>query len=299
MKKIFKKISVFFLLCMFMLILAGCEDKEAGSGGTTDVITEDTYSEFDIKDIPPYSGSTYVEVNNNVPFFTDDEMTTVSYESYSELDYLGRCGVAMACIGVDIMPTEERGEIWHIKPTGWHSIRYPELIEDESLYNRSHLIAFQLAAENDNEKNLITGTDYMNEGMIPFEIEVGNYVRDTGNHVMYRVTPIFEGENLVASGVLMEAKSVEDNGKAICFNVYCYNVQPGIGIDYATGDSWIDDGQGGAKEADYVLNTNSRKFHYPDCESVTEMNQNNRKDYAGTREELLDMGYEPCGTCRP
>lgn len=198
----------------------------------------DKIKKYDLSSIPKYSGEPYVVINNNVPYFKDSEMTTKSYEKYSELDELGRCGVAVSSVGRDLMPTEKRGRISRVKPTGWHSVKYKG-VDGGSLYNRCHLIAHQLTAENANWKNLITGTRYMNtEGMLPFENMVADYVKETGNHVMYRVTPVFEGDNLVASGVLMEAKSVEDNGKGVEFNVYCYNVQPGIGIDYATGDSW-------------------------------------------------------------
>lgn len=203
---------------------------------------------IDIGEIPVYSGEAYVEINGNVPYFTDSELSTTSYEYYSDLDSLGRCGVCVANIGTDIMPTEERGEIGNVKPTGWHTVKYSEIIEGNYLYNRCHLIGFQLAGENDNEKNLITGTRYLNmDGMLPFENMVADYVTETGNHVLYRVTPIFEGDNLVADGVLIEAESVEDNGRGILFNVFCYNIQPGIVIDYATGDS-AEDGTIVAKE---------------------------------------------------
>lgn len=190
-------------------------------------------------DIPIYSGDSYVELNDNSPDFTDEEKkSTEAFEYYSELDRLGRCGVAFANICKELMPTEERGEIGSIKPTGWHTIKYPDLIEDNYLFNRSHLIAYSLAGENANEKNLITGTRYLNqETMQIFELRVLDYVRNTDNHVLYRVTPVFEGENLLATGVQMEGWSVEDEGRSICFNVFCYNIQPGIKIDYATGDS--------------------------------------------------------------
>ena len=189
-----------------------------------------------------YDGSPYVQVNGNVPFFDSTDDTTDCFELYSELDSLGRCGTAYANISKELMPTEERGEIGMVKPSGWHTVKYPEIITDLYLYNRCHLIGYQLAGENANEKNLITGTRYMNvEGMLPFENEVADYVRRTGNHVLYRVTPVFEGENLVAEGVLMEAYSVEDDGKGVEFCVFVYNVQPGIEIDYKTGESWAAD----------------------------------------------------------
>ena len=191
-------------------------------------------------EIPAYSGSPYVVLNDNVPGFAQEDLITTSYEWYSELDSAGKCGVVVANIGKDLMPTEERGSIGHIKPTGWHTVKYDN-VDGKYLYNRCHLIGFQLTGENANERNLITGTRYMNvEGMLPFENMVADYVKETGNHVLYRVIPIFEGNNLVASGVQMEALSVEDEGEGICFNVYVYNVQPGIEIDYATGESWAE-----------------------------------------------------------
>ena len=190
-----------------------------------------------VQNVPAFSDTAYVVVNNNQPEFTDADYTTNSYEEYSPLDSLGRCGVAMACIGKDIMPTEERGSIGQVKPSGWHTVKY-DSVDGKYLYNRCHLIGYQLTGENANEENLITGTRYLNiDGMLPFENMVADYVKETGNHVLYRVTPIFDDDNLVARGVQMEAWSVEDNGEGICFNVYCYNNQPGIEIDYATGES--------------------------------------------------------------
>lgn len=207
---------------------------------TTSKNTTSTAMSVSLSDIPAYSGSPYVAVNNNVPFFTNNEMKTTAFENYSSLDTLGRCGVAYANVCTEIMPTEERGTIGQVKPSGWHTVKY-DIVSGKYLYNRCHLIGYQLSAENANTKNLITGTRYLNtEGMLPFENMVADYVKETNNHVLYRVTPMFDGNNLVASGVLMEAKSVEDNGDGILFNVYCYNVQPGITIDYATGDSALD-----------------------------------------------------------
>ncbi len=189
--------------------------------------------------IGTYDGAPYVILNNNVPLFVESDYTTIAYEEFSELDWLGRCGSAMACIGTELMPTEERGSIGQVKPSGWHTIRYDN-IEGKYLYNRCHLIGYQLTGENANEQNLITGTRYMNvEGMLPFEDMVAAYINYTGRHVLYRVTPIYVNDNLVASGVTMEGYSVEDDGKGICFYVYVHNVQPGIGIDYATGESWL------------------------------------------------------------
>lgn len=203
-----------------------------------DLVNNNSYVSLDA--IPAYDGKAYVAVNNNEPFFTDSDMTTTAFENYSDLDSLGRCGVAYANICKEIMPTEKRGKIGMIKPSGWHTVKY-DVIKDRYLYNRCHLIGYQLAGENANPKNLITGTRYLNvEGMLPFENLVADYVNNTGNHVLYRVTPMFSGSNLVANGVLIEAKSVEDNGGGILFNVYCYNVQPGVGINYENGDSWLD-----------------------------------------------------------
>jgi len=192
---------------------------------------------FDLSSIPNFTNEPYVVLNDNQPQFTEEEFNKNSFEEYSELDYLGRCGPAFAKIGIETMPTEERGEIGQVKPSGWQTIKYDN-VDGKYLYNRCHLIGYQLTAENANERNLITGTRYMNvQGMLPFENMVAEYIRETENHVLYRVTPIFEGENLVASGVQIEAKSVEDNGETICFNVYVYNNQPGITIDYSNGES--------------------------------------------------------------
>lgn len=230
-------------------IQGGSDPAEADSGANAigkadagkpqeDLVNNNSYVSLDA--IPAYDGKAYVAVNNNEPFFTDSDMTTTAFENYSDLDSLGRCGVAYANICKDIMPTEERGKIGMIKPSGWHTVKY-DVIKDRYLYNRCHLIGYQLAGENANPKNLITGTRYLNvEGMLPFENLVADYVNNTGNHVLYRVTPMFSGSNLVANGVLIEAKSVEDNGGGILFNVYCYNVQPGVGINYENGDSWLD-----------------------------------------------------------
>ena len=224
--------------------IVGIEDKEIENSQTEPATIEIAIGKmnasvdaFSTSSVPAYSGTPYVALNNNVPFFTDEEITDTAFELYSDLDSLGRCGVAYANICKEIMPTEERGNIGSIKPSGWHTIKY-DCVDGKYLYNRCHLIGFQLAGENANEKNLITGTRYLNvEGMLPFENMVDDYVDETGNHVLYRVTPVFEGDNLLASGVILEAKSVEDNGAGILFNVYCYNVQPGIDIDYASGSS--------------------------------------------------------------
>ena len=265
------------------------------------------FSKFDIKQVPAYSNKPYVVINNNNPYFTNNEMTQNSYESYAKLDALGRCGITIACVGKDIMPTEDRGSIGNVKPTGWHTVKY-DCVDGKYLYNRCHLIGFQLTGENANTSNLITGTRYLNvDGMLPFENMVADYVKETNNHVMYRVTPIFEGNNLVATGVLMEAKSVEDNGDGILFCVFCYNVQPGVTIDYATGESQLTENVEVPSvesptqvptetKVTYVLNTNTKKFHLESCSSLP---TSNRQDYEGTRDEVVAMGYSPCGRCKP
>ena len=289
------------------------ETEEVPTAGTSAADTESATFSIDL--VATYSGSPYIAINNDVPYFTNTDKTrTDAFETYSNLDSLGRCGVAYANICKELMPTEERGEIGSIKPSGWHTVNYHEYIDGNYLYNRCHLIGYQLSGENANEKNLITGTRYLNvQGMLPFENEVADYVESTGNHVLYRVTPIFEGDNLVASGVLMEAYSVEDQGKGVMFNVYCYNVQPGIVIDYATGDSELSndatpiqnqevatESSGTQTEvADYVLNTNTKRFHYPNCKSVTDMKEKNKQYYHGSREDLINQGYKACGNCQP
>ena len=263
------------------------------------------------EDIPPFTDQPYVVLGDGVPTFTAEEKAvTTSFEEYAPLDSLGRCGVTYACIGRDLMPTEERGSIGSVKPSGWQTVKY-DIVDGKYLYNRCHLIGFQLTGENANRENLITGTRYLNiEGMLPFENMVADYIKETGNHVLYRVTPVFEGNNLVASGVIMEGWSIEDNGDGICFYVYSYNNQPGIVINYANGDSALsEDGLPEAPEntpavdgddgVTYVLNTNTKKFHEPDCGSVESMSPSSRKDYTGDRASLIEQGYEPCGSCKP
>lgn len=255
---------------------------------------------FDLSTIPAYSGQPYVAVNDNVPFFSESDLTDVSFESYGDLDALGRCSVAYASVGTDIMPAEKRGNIGQVKPTGWHTVKY-DFVDGKYLYNRCHLIGYQLTGENANEKNLITGTRYLNvEGMLPFENMVADYVKETGNHVLYRVTPIFIGDNLVADGVEMEALSMEDDGEGISFHIFAYNNQPGISINYATGDSTLSESSGTmTDQQEYVMNTSSMKFHLPSCSSVSSIKDENKATYQGPREDLIAEGYEPCGRCNP
>ncbi len=259
-------------------------------------------AQFDFSAVPEYSGQAYVPVNGNVPFFNEEELTTESFETYGELDSLGRCTAASASVGQDLMPTAERGSIGQVKPTGWHTVKYDN-VDGKYLYNRCHLIGYQLTAENANEENLITGTRYFNtEGMLLFENMVADYVKETGNHVMYRVTPVFEGDNLVASGVLMEGKSVEDGGEGVLFCVYVYNVQPGIAIDYKTGNSrpaGETEQETASQNESYILNIDSKKFHKPGCSSVGQMKDSNKQEFTGTREELISQGYAPCKRCNP
>lgn len=286
-------------------------------------------------EIPDYSGSVYAVMNDNIPFFTKENLPTTSFEYYSQLDELGRCGTACANVGRDLMPVEERGDISQIKPSGWQSVTY-ENVEGGYLYNRCHLIGYQLSGEDANEKNLITGTRYLNvQGMLPFENLIADYVKETGNHVLYRAAPVYDGEDLLAYGVLLEGWSVEDGGDGVCFNVFVYNVQPEIVIDYADGDSRLEESAPAVAEeetmearntgadaqnspepedgnpqpaddpepvpagTDYILNTNTGKFHDPDCGSVRQMAEKNKQVYTGSRDEVIGMGYVPCKKCNP
>ena len=259
-----------------------------------------------------YAGNEYVSVNENVPQFDEDEITTESFEQYSDLDVLGRCGVAVACIEKDIMPTEERGAIGQVKPSGWQFAKY-DIVEGKYLYNRCHLIGYQLSGENANEKNLITGTRSMNvDGMLPFENMVADYVEKTNNHIMYRATPIYDGDDLVAKGVQMEAYSVEDKGKGISFNVFVFNSQPGVEINYKDGasklstydtanvtDEKIQNVSTADEPEEYVLNTKTKKIHRKDCSSVKDIREQNVEAYNGKKEYLIDNGYTECGKCKP
>ena len=311
-----KKIRAIWCALLLAFSLAACSSPDGGaaySGDTAD-ISEDSSSSVQtadtVEDVPEYTGEPYVEINDNQPEFEEYELTTVPFEEYSKLDELGRCGEAEACVGEETMPTEDRESISSVEPTGWENEKYDN-VDGGYVYNRCHLIGFQLTGENANEENLITGTRYMNtEGMLPFENMVADYIHETDNHVLYRVTPIFEGEDLVASGVQMEAESVEDDGAGICFNVYVYNVQPQITINYATGENWeseeaddieISDIKTGGDEngQTYILNENTKKFHDPGCSGADDIKKKNKREFTGTRDELIEDGYEPCGRCKP
>lgn len=344
--------TLIFLCTLISFIITGCQSNTAkqeqteiineisvNSTLTEDISLEETTSSviesfsledtteysklsqvnFDFSNIPKYQDNPYVTVNNNVPFFDSSDLTATSFAEYKILDDLGRCGVTYACIGKDIMPAQERGSIGNIKPSGWHTVKYDN-IDGKYLYNRCHLIGYQLTGENDNPYNLITGTRALNiDGMLPFENMTADYVKETNNHVLYRVTPIFENDNLLADGVLMEGYSVEDNGAGICFCVYAYNAQPGIDIDYSDGNSKLSDivktyvsgetqnseqtshpvSAENKKNLTYILNTNTDKFHYPACSSVKQMAEKNKREYSGTRDEVINQGFSPCKRCNP
>ena len=306
--------------------------QETEAVGENRPVTDDGVLSY--RDIPAFDGNPYVYVNDGEPVFTDEQRAAEpGHEHYGELDELGRCTAAFAVVGPETQPTEKRGSIGEIRPSGWQMAKY-DFVEGKYLFNRCHLLGYQLTGENANPQNLITGTRYLNiQGMLPFENAVADYVDATGNHVLMAVTPIFEGSELVARGVHMMAESVEDGGEGVAFNVFCYNVQPGVVIDYGTGASMLEEDAtplpdvsgaesapdaasegAGAREAsekgatgsdegkgvaEYVLNTNSRKFHLPSCSSVGQMSPKNREDVEDTRENLIANGYDPCKRCNP
>lgn len=336
-----KKIKQFLILTLVLISLfsfVGCDTsdienitdpinppsssyQESNSESKNESFTDSTEtpnnnSFFKLSDIPDFSESPYYTINNNNPFFTDNEKTNTSaFEEYLPLDNLGRCQVTYANVCKELMPTEDRGNISSVYPSGWkfngksNNNEYDtELVDGGRIYNRCHLIGFQLAGENANEKNLITGTRYLNvTGMLPFENMVADYIKETDNHVLYRVTPVYKDNELVARGVLMEAWSIEDNGDGICFNVYCYNVQPGIEIDYATGKnhlsnntSYIPEGTKPLEEYKiYILNTNSKKFHLTTCSSAAQIANKNKREFNGLRNDLIEQNYKPCNICNP
>ncbi len=297
-KKIWNQyIRILFVICICALPVTACVP--AGYSGKDDTgraQTGSVPSSFSITDLPEYSGEPYVVVNGNEPDFSKEDITAESFETYSELDELGRCQTAYANIGQDLMPTEERGSIGQVKPTGWQTVKY-DSVDGKYLYNRCHLIGYQLTAENANEKNLITGTRYMNvEGMLPFENIAADYVKETGNHVLYRVDPVFEGDDLLAKGVQMEAWSVEDEGEGVCYNVFVYNVQPGIHIDYATGASSqgsIADSAAGKEQAETEIRGNSRSkiYHCPGQAAYEEMADSKNLVIFRSEQEAQEAGY--------
>ncbi len=309
-----KKVKIgSILLCIVLLIgiLSGCGqnvndalDKPTTPENST-VVTQPNENDETKLLASEYSGEPFVAVNDNTPYFTEDEKATKEvFEKYSELDNLGRCGVAYANICKELMPTEDRESLSSVTPSGWKNKQY-DFVDGGWLYNRAHIIGFQLAGEQANKLNLITGTRYFNvDGMLTFENMIADYVKETNNHVLYRVTPIYNGDNLVAEGVLMEGWSIEDEGDGICFNVFCYNVQPGVEIDYATGDSWLSGEKNGnddntSESETYILNTNSKKFHKETCSNAKDISEKNKDTFTGDRDDLIKQGYSPCGSCKP
>ena len=284
------------LICLLLLavLLTGCANP-------TPVAQSPVVS---LEAIPAWSGDAYVTLDRNVPGFTDEDLTLEPFEQYSPLDDLGRCGSAYACVARELMPTEDRESISSVTPSGWINKKY-DFVDGNYLYNRCHLIGFQLTGENANKRNLITGTRYMNvEGMLPFENMVADHVKEESHHVLYRVTPIYQENALVCSGVQMEGYCVEC-GESNCdedkfmFHVYCYNIQPGVRIDYMTGESTASEIGQGSEERTWILNTSSKKFHDPDCPNVQNISDKNRDEITCTREELIYRGYDPCGNCKP
>lgn len=275
---------------------------DAPSGAVT-VYEDGADIGFDFLLVPPFSGEPVSVINYGEPFFKEREISTASFEYYSPLDSLSRAGVCTASVGQDIMPDAERGEIGSVRPTGWHMAKY-DIVDGKYLYNRCHLIGYQLTGENANERNLITGTRYLNiTGMLPYENKTAQYVKTTGNHVMYRATPVFRGNNLLAEGVYLEARSVEDGGSGVKFSVFCHNVQPGIMIDYRTGESRLDDKKEAPENEEnkenLVLNIKSKKYHRASCSAAARIKPENKEAGVYDIASLKSMGYTPCGICSP
>lgn len=299
MKRIITFVLITSLLCLGAMTYA--------EGTISDCVPASTLSS-----IPLYEGEDYVVLQNNQPDFYVWQISPTPYVLFSRLDDLGRTGAAMACLGPETLPTQARGGMGNTYPSGWQTTQYSELGEDRYLYNRSHVIAFMLCGDNATPENLFTGTRYLNaSSMVIFESQIEDYISRTKNHVIYRCTPIYAGDNLVASGVQMEAYSVEDRG-ALCFNVFAFNIQPGIVIDYATGESAREGAEGFGNAPDrnspqateapkvtYILNTNTKKFHHPNCSSVKDIKDKHKKEFYGTRDEVIAAGYVPCGRCHP
>lgn len=284
-----KRVCLLFLTCMMVLFtMSACFEEEIP-------IQVKHIEKVSVDEIPAYADVPYVIVNDNQPTFGKEDITYESFEYYSETDELGRCSVAFANIGKDIMPTEKRGSIGQVKPTGWQVAKYDN-VDGKYLYNRCHLIGYQLTGENANERNLITGTRYMNvEGMLPFENMVADYVKETNNHVLYRVILLFNEEDAVALGVQMEAYSVEDNGGGICFNVFVYNVQPGIIIDYATGNSHAINNNTNLEinddEVEVRANRRSKIYHMPGQRAYEDMEHSNNLIIFHNEKEAIEAGY--------
>ena len=297
-------ISIFLSVFLTASSITGCTAPQTAEHQTNQTSIQTTADEIDFSTVPDYTEEPIYVYNNNQPLFTKSEITDDAYESYSDLDELGRVGTATACLGPETLPTEDREDISAVTPSGWINHSY-DIVDGGYLYNRCHMIGFQLSGENDNEENLFTGTRYMNvDGMLPYENQTKEYIDATDNHVMYRVTPDFEDDNLVCDGVLMEAYSVEDNGSGLSFCIYVYNVQPGITIDYTTGENYTSNttqtsDTTDTKDTTYILNTNSKIIHIPSCNSVAKMAEHNKKEYTGSYEALIKEGYHPCQNCNP
>lgn len=298
------------VLCL-LLVFSGCTavrtpDVNKNTTATSHTTTADTSLSERLSDrpttwddVPTFTGDTFAVLQDGKPYFTTAEIATQAFELYSELDTLGRCGAALACCGKEIMPTDERGPIGNVKPSGWSQAKYSH-VDGGFLYNRCHLIGWQLSGENANPLNLITGTRWLNvEGMLPFENMVADYIKETDHHVMYRITPWFVKDELLARGVQMEAYSVEDGGEGICFNVFCYNIQPRVEINYTNGSSseTADTTATTAAPVTYILNTKTKRIHRPDCPSVKDIRESNKQLFCGKMAELTKQGYSACGNC--
>ncbi len=293
------KLLRLLIIFMLSLTLVGCQPSDEENTSTNQSTTQSSQG-ITLDKLPEYPGEPFVALNDNIPNFDNKDKTSKSFETYSELDSLGRCGVAYANIGQDLMPTEDRGSISSVKPSGWKNVKY-DVVDGKYLYNRCHLIGFQLAGENANKQNLITGTRYFNvDGMLPFENMVADYVKETNNHVLYRVTPIYNGDDLVARGVQIEAESVEDDGEGIMFNVFIYNVQPEVTIDYATGDSCLTkdkEKQSSTKNStssekvEIRGNSNSKIYHCPGQSAYDDMKNSKYLVTFSSEKEAQDAGY--------
>lgn len=303
--KLRKKLYVLLLFIGLSASLFGCQIQKDGQNSRQVSKTQQETSaakSASSENIPDYSGEMTITLDQNQPNFTSKDLTKKSYETYGNLDSKGRCQTAQACVGRDLMPKEERGAIGMVKPSGWHTVKYNQ-VDGKYLYNRCHLIAYQLSGENANRKNLITGTRSFNvDGMLPYEERVGDYVRETGNHVLYRVTPVFEGDNLVAKGVEMEAMSVEDKGKDLKFHVFVYNVQDGIRIDYETGESKkdssvsvsVNDQAARTEESGQTVirgNIRSKVYHCPGQRDYDRMKSSKYLKIFHSEKEAKEAGY--------
>ncbi len=292
-KLFYNKNRVLILILTLTVLLSGCSQLEQMG-----ILETSETASYSLSEIPPYENSPYVVLEDNMPAFSEADMSTESFETYSDLDRLGRCGVAFANVGSDLMPTEKRGSIGMVKPSGWQLAKY-DIVDGKYLYNRCHLLGYQLTGENANEQNLITGTRYMNvDGMLPFEDMVADYVKETGGHVLYRVTPIYDGNDLVARGVQMEGYSVEDDGEGVCFNVFVYNVQPGIEIDYSNGNNRLDLNNAAAQddEEEKIVeeirgNKRSKIYHCPGQRAYEEMEDSKNLIIFDSEEEAIEAGY--------